>query len=94
MTFQIGEKVVYPNQGVATVENISARSFGNQSIGDRDGGSTCLGPFVGTSAGTVDFLQMRSRGRAGKPITDFWRERAVTENFVEQAATVETVILH
>jgi len=30
MTFQIGEKVVYPNQGVATVENISARSFGNQ----------------------------------------------------------------
>ena len=30
MTFQIGEKVVYPNQGVATVENISARSFGSQ----------------------------------------------------------------
>lgn len=30
MTFQIGEKVVYPNQGVATVENISARSFGTQ----------------------------------------------------------------
>lgn len=30
MTFQIGEKVVYPNHGVATVENISARSFGAQ----------------------------------------------------------------
>ncbi|MCC6860216.1 MAG: CarD family transcriptional regulator [Bryobacterales bacterium] len=30
MTFQIGEKVVYPNQGVATVENISTRSFGTQ----------------------------------------------------------------
>lgn len=30
MTFQIGEKVVYPNQGVATVENISSRSFGAQ----------------------------------------------------------------
>jgi len=30
MTFQIGEKVVYPNQGVATVENISLRSFGTQ----------------------------------------------------------------
>ncbi|MEX2261511.1 MAG: CarD family transcriptional regulator [Bryobacteraceae bacterium] len=29
MTFQIGEKVVYPNQGVGTVENISTRSFGN-----------------------------------------------------------------
>ncbi|MBI3680531.1 MAG: CarD family transcriptional regulator [Acidobacteria bacterium] len=30
MTFQIGERVVYPNQGVAVVENISARSFGSQ----------------------------------------------------------------
>ena len=28
MTFQIGDKVVYPNQGVGTVENISSRSFG------------------------------------------------------------------
>jgi CarD family transcriptional regulator len=30
MTFVIGEKVVYPNQGVGTIENISARSFGSQ----------------------------------------------------------------
>jgi CarD family transcriptional regulator len=30
MTFQIGEKVVYPNQGVGTVENISVRTFGTQ----------------------------------------------------------------
>ena len=30
MTFQIGEKVVYPNQGVGTIENISTRSFGSQ----------------------------------------------------------------
>jgi CarD family transcriptional regulator len=30
MTFQIGEKVVYPNHGVATIENISTRSFGTQ----------------------------------------------------------------
>ena len=29
MTFTIGEKVVYPNHGVATVENISSRSFGS-----------------------------------------------------------------
>lgn len=29
MTFQIGEKVVYPNQGVGTIENISIRSFGS-----------------------------------------------------------------
>jgi CarD family transcriptional regulator len=30
MTFEIGEKVVYPNQGVGTIENISSRSFGAQ----------------------------------------------------------------
>ena len=30
MTFQIGEKVVYPNHGVGTIENISCRSFGAQ----------------------------------------------------------------
>ncbi|HEX4229207.1 MAG TPA: CarD family transcriptional regulator [Bryobacteraceae bacterium] len=29
MTFQVGEKVVYPNHGVGTVENISLRSFGS-----------------------------------------------------------------
>jgi CarD family transcriptional regulator len=29
MTFRIGEKVVYPNHGVGTVENISIRSFGS-----------------------------------------------------------------
>ena len=28
MTFQIGERVVYPNQGVGIIENISSRSFG------------------------------------------------------------------
>lgn len=28
--FQIGEKVVYPNQGIGTIENISVRTFGNQ----------------------------------------------------------------
>jgi CarD family transcriptional regulator len=30
MTFQVGEKVVYPNHGVATIENISSRSFGSR----------------------------------------------------------------
>ncbi len=29
MAFQIGEKVVYPTQGIGTIENVSARSFGN-----------------------------------------------------------------
>ncbi len=28
--FQIGEKIVYPNHGIGTVENISSRSFGSQ----------------------------------------------------------------
>jgi CarD family transcriptional regulator len=31
MTFQIGERVVYPNHGVGTVENISTRTFGLRS---------------------------------------------------------------
>ena len=31
MTFQVGEKVVYPNHGVGTIENISTRSFGAQA---------------------------------------------------------------
>jgi CarD family transcriptional regulator len=30
MIFQIGEKVVYPNQGVGTIENVSTRTFGSQ----------------------------------------------------------------
>lgn len=30
MTFQLGEKLVYPNHGVATVENISSRAFAGQ----------------------------------------------------------------
>src|SRR5512138_891427 len=30
MTFNVGEKVVYPNHGVGTIENISTRSFGNR----------------------------------------------------------------
>src|SRR4051812_23167279 len=30
MTFQVGEKVIYPNHGVATIENISSRAFAGQ----------------------------------------------------------------
>jgi CarD family transcriptional regulator len=30
MTFEVGDRVVYPNQGVGTIENISSRSFGAQ----------------------------------------------------------------
>lgn len=31
MTFSVGERVVYPNQGVAIIENISTRDFGVKS---------------------------------------------------------------
>ena len=31
MTFQVGEKVVYPNHGIGTIENISSRTFGAQN---------------------------------------------------------------
>src|SRR6266403_1643083 len=31
IVFQIGEKIVYPNHGIGTVENISTRAFGAQS---------------------------------------------------------------
>lgn len=31
MTFQVGEKVVYPNHGVGIIENISSRFFGTQA---------------------------------------------------------------
>src|SRR5438128_336914 len=30
MIFQIGEKVVYPNHGIGTIENIRTHSFGTQ----------------------------------------------------------------
>lgn len=30
VTFQVGEKVVYPNHGVATIENITSRAFAGQ----------------------------------------------------------------
>jgi len=50
MTFQIGEKVVYPNQGVGTIENISTRSFGSAYekfylLRFGYGGMTVLVPF-------------------------------------------------
>ena len=54
MTFRIGEKVVYPNQGVGTIENISTRSFGSAyekfyllRLGY--GGTTVLVPFSNAS---------------------------------------------
>jgi CarD family transcriptional regulator len=54
MTFRIGEKVVYPNQGVGTIENISARSFGSAYekfylLRFGLGGTTVLVPFSNAS---------------------------------------------
>jgi CarD family transcriptional regulator len=54
MTFRIGEKVVYPNQGVGTIENISTRSFGCACekfylLRFGYGGMTVLVPFSNAS---------------------------------------------
>ncbi len=54
MTFRIGEKVVYPNQGVGTIENISTRSFGSACekfylLRFGLGGMTVLVPFSNAS---------------------------------------------
>jgi CarD family transcriptional regulator len=54
MTFRIGEKVVYPNQGVGTIENISTRSFGSACerfylLRFGYGGMTVLVPFSNAS---------------------------------------------
>jgi CarD family transcriptional regulator len=54
MTFRIGEKVVYPNQGVGTIENISTRSFGSAHeqfylLRFGCGGTTVLVPFSNAS---------------------------------------------
>ena len=54
MTFRIGEKVVYPNQGVGTIENISTRSFGSAYeqfylLRFGLGGMTVLVPFSNAS---------------------------------------------
>jgi CarD family transcriptional regulator len=54
MTFRIGEKVVYPNQGVGTIENISSRSFGSAYekfylLRFGLGGMTVLVPFSNAS---------------------------------------------
>ena len=50
MTFQVGEKVVYPSYGVGTVESISARSFGSNFerfylLRFNVGGMTVMAPF-------------------------------------------------
>jgi CarD family transcriptional regulator len=54
MTFRIGEKVVYPNQGVGTIENISSRCFGSADekfylLRLGYGGTTVLVPFSNVS---------------------------------------------
>ena len=50
MTFQVGEKVVYPSYGVGTIESISTRSFGSNLerfylLRFGCGGMTVMAPF-------------------------------------------------
>ena len=70
MTFQIGDKVVYPNQGVGTIENISSRSFGSAFerfylLRFGCNSMTVLVPFSNAAN-----IGLRSRGPA-------WREMSV-----------------
>ena len=88
MTFQIGERVVYPNHGVAVIENISARAFGAQFerfylLRLNTGSATVMVPFshvsdVGlrkvTKNGEVaKVLEFLARGKA-KSCQD-WKDR-------------------
>jgi len=65
MTFQVGEKVIYPNHGVATIENITRRAFAGHferyyllRLTDRS--LTALVPFS-----HVDALRLRKVTRDG-----------------------------
>ncbi len=73
MTFRVGEKVVYPNHGVATVENISSRSFaGNREryylLKLAENSLTVMVPFS-----HVEELRLRKVTRNGqlKSVVDF-----------------------
>lgn len=73
MAFQIGEKVVYPNQGVGTVENISRRAFGNQVepyylLRLTDNSMTVIIPF--SHAGDIGLRRVSQNGELGR-VMDF-----------------------
>ncbi|MGD0500846.1 MAG: CarD family transcriptional regulator [Bryobacteraceae bacterium] len=82
MTFQIGEKVVYPSYGVGTVEGISARSFGSvfenfYLLRFGSGGTTVVAPF--SHAASIG-LRRVTKGRAISRILAFLSSGACAVN--------------
>lgn len=72
MTFQVGEKVVYPNHGVGTIENIGSRSFG--TIAERFyllrlnyNGLTVMVPF--SHVGQVGLRKVTKNGEVAKMLS-------------------------
>src|SRR5258708_39752149 len=73
MNFQVGEKIVYPNHGVATIENISSRAFaGNFErfylLRLTYNALTVMVPF--SHAGDLGLRKVTRNGEAGK-VVDF-----------------------
>ncbi len=69
MTFRIGEKVVYPNQGVGTIENITTRPSGAQFerfylLRLSYGSMTVMVPFSHVSE--VGLRRVTTNGEVGK----------------------------
>ncbi|MBI1897568.1 MAG: CarD family transcriptional regulator [Acidobacteria bacterium] len=72
MTFQVGEKVVYPNHGVGTIENISTRSFGAQVerfylLRLSCNSMTVMVPF--SHAGDIGLRKVTKNGEIAKVLT-------------------------
>lgn len=72
MLFQIGEKVVYPNYGVGTIENISIRSFGSRTerfylLRLNSGGTTVLVPF--SHVEEVGLRKVTRNGEVGRVLS-------------------------
>lgn len=70
--FRIGEKVVYPNQGVGTVENISTRNFGTRFerfylLRLTANSMTVMVPF--SHVGQVGLRKVTRNGEIGRVLT-------------------------
>jgi CarD family transcriptional regulator len=69
MTFQVGERVVYPNHGVGVIENVSARTFGTQMerfylLRLATNSLTVMVPF--SHVGQVGLRKVNRNGEIGK----------------------------
>jgi CarD family transcriptional regulator len=72
MTFQVGEKVVYPNHGVGTIENISSRAFGTNAesfyiLRLSASSMTVMVPF--SHAGQVGLRKITRNGEVGRMLS-------------------------